>query len=178
MGYTYEMRVTFMPVRRTHPLKLVLAAWLFVVTTAPAFAHEHAGGDKPHMHGLGLFATLPRTAAVDEAEGVGPNSRHFHMVIFGIEIHVPASCPLTQAENPCANQGFFQLGSEINALGTPADETACTPLSADVALDVNAAGFAALPDTPGSLQANDSEFFALSLLCHLARGLRSGAQQI
>jgi hypothetical protein len=162
-------------------MKMGLALWLLVVSTSPAFAHEHEDGDRPHSHGLGLFSLSSGCGPCGQNQGRAPETRHFHLVILGIELHVPASCPWSSSEDSplAAEQGFFQLGVEVaNGLtSSGADEARvpvpseglpvlCLPPSVEVAAGTNRPAFYQDGCVGGCR------------VCDAARGLRSGAQQI
>jgi hypothetical protein len=158
-------------------LKVCLALWLVVVTTAPAFSHDHAEGDKPHTHGLGVFSasSLPGQGYGSKT-GIAPETRHSHIVIFGIEIHVPASCPwAAEQDSPLQTASFFQLSAEIgNGVQAQTLGESITPQPA------LAAGTAFLESAPNAdaFLSRETAFSSATHLCELARGLRSGAQQI
>jgi len=159
-----------------HSLKSGLTLWLLVVTISPAFSHDHPDGDKPHVHGLGIFSATP-PACSSAGDSLTPDTRHSHLLIFGVEIHVPASCPwAADQDSPLpAEQGFFQLGAELSN-GLRTSEPACAaiepqaPLSSDTPVNL----------TPASetVSENAAIHSPVPLLCDLARGLRSGAQQV
>jgi hypothetical protein len=164
--------------RHAGSVKFGLAVWLLVVTTSPAFSHEHPEGDKPHAHGLGLFsASAFACFGYDPDNGVAPDTRHCHIVIFGIEIHVPASCPwAADQDSPLpAEQAYFQLGAEIvNGLQAQAPE----PSSKAAALPTPLAASISVPLDTRADEATVSPLVSFAHLCDLARGLRSGAQQV
>jgi len=160
-----------------HSLKSGLTFWLLVVTISPAFSHDHPDGDKPHVHGLGIFSATSPADFNAGGSDLAPDTRHSHLLIFGVEIHVPASCPwAADQDSPLlAEHGFFQLGAELlNGLAT--SEPVCptiepqAQLSADISVKLTPAGEA--------VSASAAIPSPAPFLCDLARGLRSGAQQI
>src|SRR5438876_10852237 len=123
-------------------LKFGLGVWLLVVTTSPAFSHEHPEGDKPHAHGLGLFSVSSISCCYEPDNGIAPNTRHCHIVIFGIEIHIPASCPwAADQDSPLpAQESYFQLSAEMaSGLQTQASEpgSAAAPLQTPLAARIS-----------------------------------------
>jgi hypothetical protein len=160
---------------RVRLAKSGLAFWLLVVTTSPAFSHDHADGDRPHTHGLGIFASSSSSSNDLVGNGLTPDTHHCHLVILGIEIHVPATCPWAADQDSRfpAEQVSLTLCTEMDH-GLQAQ--ACNPCEVAVP--------AALAPTLGAFlvrlanQRFVPDRVLQPLVCDLARGLRSGAQQI
>jgi hypothetical protein len=154
-------------------VKHAVAIWLLVVSTAPALCHEHSDGDVPHGHGLSLFSTLPVRDGSDN--GLAPHSRHCHLVIFGIEIHVPAcsDCLLHSLDRIKQNE----YGSVLQANASPQDVSCAVPeLVRDVAGALPASADT-LPQDPPVSFSSDFESPPECHLCAVALGVRSGTQR-
>jgi hypothetical protein len=162
-------------------LKFGLVVWLLVVATAPAFSHDHPEGDKPHAHGLGIFSTTSIFGSgYNSNNAVSPETRHSHLVIFGIEIHIPASCPwAADQDSPLpAEESYFQLGAEIvkglQAQATESGSQAAVLQAPDMGVPVRVD----VSPNEETFPPNRALLPAAASLCDLARGLRSGAQQV
>ena len=157
-------------------VKWTLALWLLVVTTAPAFSHEHPGGDKPHAHGLGLFSSATPNGK-ESSNDLTPTSRHFHLVIFGIEIHVAGHGSPVESENSCcpSEHGLFQLNADSGSSAGLTGDNVCTGDRHDMLPAIESR-----PAEPGVIEgalAGHRPDLVPSP-CDVARGLRSGTQQI
>jgi hypothetical protein len=160
-------------------LKSGLAFWLAVVSTSPAFSHDHPEGDKPHSHGLGFFPTNSASVSANNPHtDIAPETRHSHLVILGVEIHVPPGSPWSAEQDSLvlAPQKFFQLGAEFR---NGVETSASTESAAATILEVRASCPAELPRPDvATIWPGSAIIAGTSVLCDLARGLRSGAQQI
>lgn len=70
-----------------------VALWFVVLSLSPAICHEHADGDADHSHGYGFFSLSPLLASNCSPESeLAPHSRHYHLVLFGVEITLLPGC--------------------------------------------------------------------------------------
>jgi hypothetical protein len=70
-----------------------VALWFAILSTSPAICHEHADGEADHSHGLGFFSTSPLLICTCSPESeLAPQSRHYHLVLLGIEITILPGC--------------------------------------------------------------------------------------
>lgn len=70
-----------------------VAVWFAVLSMSPAICHEHADGEADHSHGYGFFSLSPLLASTCSPESeLAPHSRHYHLVLFGVEITLLPGC--------------------------------------------------------------------------------------
>src|SRR6516165_5405285 len=70
-----------------------VAVWFAVLSMSPAICHEHADGEADHSHGYGFFSLSPLLASNCSPESeLAPHSRHYHLVLFGVEITLLPGC--------------------------------------------------------------------------------------
>jgi hypothetical protein len=162
---------------RTPVGKYGLMVWMLLIHSAPVVCDEHVGGDLPHAHGLGLFALSAATSARNTpADTAAPRSRHFHLIILGVEFYLPGQAGGSTQPSPDAAGGNCTLTSEL--AGGP---YTCAHAPAPAPVTDNTA-FANGPVTapPAGPCATPSPQLPLpfDLLCDLARARRSGVQRI
>jgi hypothetical protein len=73
--------------------KYGVALWFAILSVSPAICHEHADGEADHSHGYGLFSLSPLLSSPCSPESeLAPPFRHYHLVLFGIEITILPGC--------------------------------------------------------------------------------------
>jgi hypothetical protein len=157
--------------RQTAFLKPCLILWLLTATTAPAVCHAHAGGENCHLHGLGMIGAGRSTPA--ESGSPAAPCRHFHLLFFGLEIYLPSGDAAAPA-NGCLASSCNLSNSDNNNPTSPTIDSAAQHL--------DALPLTALTDSTGSAispslsrRLHDS---CERSTCDLARGARSGVQQV
>jgi hypothetical protein len=150
-----------------------VALWFAILSLSPAICHEHADGDADHSHGYGLFSLSPLLAPTCSPESeLAPHSRHYHLVLFGIEITILPGCAALETGILHGQNNSTMSWSGDLGQGHVAERPASQPIalpgltndSLPVSLDISAES-CPLADPPGAP-------------CALARPPRSGIQLI
>jgi len=148
-----------------------VALWFAILSTSPAICHEHADGDADHSHGLGFFSASPLLVCTCSPESdLAPQSRHYHLVLFGIEITIlPGCAALETGILPVQNNSAITLNADLQAGLLAENPTLQDVAATDYADQASVLGYcrdsAPLVDPP-------------SPPCAPARPLRSGIQLI
>jgi len=97
--------------------KYGVALWFAILSTSPAICHEHADGEADHSHGFGFFSTSPLLICNCSPESdLAPQSRHYHLVLFGIEITIlPGCAALETGILPAQNNSAITLNADHQA---------------------------------------------------------------
>lgn len=150
-----------------------VALWFAILSVSPAICHEHADGDTDHSHGYGFFSTSPHLVPTCSSEAdLAPSSRHYHLVLFGIEITIlPGCAALETGTLPDAHDSVLTWTGDLGA-GPVAD--AENPPSPDFDLPAPAEKRPAAAISQDSFLVTDLP----SSPCTPARALRSGVQLI
>ncbi|SRR5260370_4028568 len=149
-----------------------VAFWFVVLSLCPAICHEHADGDTDHSHGYGFFSPSPLLVSNGSPEAdLCPQSRHYHMVLFGIEITIlPGCAALETGIMPAQCDSAITLSADLG-VGLIAEKP-----TQDVALVISPQDGLVMPC---SIFQDSCPLVDLSTIpCAPARALRSGTQQI
>jgi hypothetical protein len=145
-----------------------VALWFAILSLSPAICHEHADGDADHSHGYGFFSPSPRLVSPCTDSELGPKCRHYHMVLFGIEITILPGCAALETGTLRAQQG--------SAIGWAADsvtgQIAGTSHSQELDLPAPANDGLAIPNVVSQDSLLVADFPAVP--CAPARPPRSG----
>ena len=105
-----------------------VALWFAILSLSPAICHEHADGDVDHSHGYGFFSPSPRLVSPCTADSeLAPKFRHFHMVLFGIEITILPGCAALEtgtlpAQHDSAIAWTADIGASLVAETAPSQD--------------------------------------------------------
>ena len=75
----------------TFPNRALLAIWMFVIASGYTIEHQHADGQMPHHHGIGLVDLSRGVQVLRESTTARVNERHRHKILLGVELP-PVPC--------------------------------------------------------------------------------------
>ena|SRR5579864_4372195 len=100
------------------------AIWFAVLSVSPAICHEHPDGEVDHSHGLGLISASPLLVSpLSQESNLAPQNRHYHIVLFGIEITIlPGCAALDTGIIPARHDSAITLNADFGP-GMTAEKT-------------------------------------------------------
>jgi hypothetical protein len=150
-----------------------VSLWFALLSVSPAVCHEHADGDVEHSHGYGWFATSSRLIPTCATESdLAPSSRHYHLVLFGIEITILPGCAALEAGTLPTPQDSAISWNADHGGGLIAEHSISQHCDVSVSAMDSPAVSITVPET--SVCCAD---YPVSC-CAFARALRSGVQLI